>query len=172
MNLKETLLQEHSKAQCLLVVNWVGNDQKRFNELFNLFLANEYRVTQRAAWPVSYCVIAHPSLINKHWKTIVLNLKKPETHDAVKRNSVRFLQNIETPEKYHGDIMNICFSFLESPKEALAVKVFSMTVLWNLSKLYPEIKTELKFLIEEQIPTQSAGFKSRGKKILKELKKL
>lgn len=169
MNLKETLLEEHSKNQCRLVVNWVGNDQKRFDELFKLFLADEYRITQRAAWPVSYCVIAHPSLINKHWKTLVSNLNNPCLHDAVKRNSVRFLQNIEIPEKYHGNIMNICFSFLESPKEALAVKVFSMTVLWNLSKLYPEIKPELKLIIEDQMPDQSAGFKSRGKKILKQI---
>ncbi len=65
--------------------------------------------------------------------------------------------------------MDICFKYLEFPDEALAVKVFSMTVLGNLAKKYPEIKPELKLLIEDQLPHQTAGFKSRAKKILKQL---
>ncbi len=38
MKLRETILKEHSKANCMRIVKWVGNDQKRFDELFNLFL--------------------------------------------------------------------------------------------------------------------------------------
>jgi hypothetical protein len=155
-----------------MIVNWVGSSQQRFDELFGLFLNDEYRVVQRAAWPVSYCVIANPHFINKHWKQFISNLKKTSLHDAVKRNSIRLLQDIEIPEKYQGDLMDICFKYLESPTEALAVKVFSMSVLGNLAKKYPEIKPELKLLIEDQLPHQSAGFISCGKKILKQLEKL
>jgi len=172
VKLREEILKEHSKAQCTKIVNWVGSSQQRFDELFGLFLDNEYRVTQRAAWPVSYCVIANPHFINKHWKKLISNLKKPNLHDAVKRNSIRLLQDIEIPEKYQGELMDICFKYLGSPTEALAVKVFSMSVLGNLAKKYPEIKPELKLLIEDQLPNQSAGFISRGKKILKQLEKL
>ena len=68
--------------------------------------------------------------------------------------------------------MDICFKFLESPTEALAVKVFSMGVLGNLATIYPEIKTELKLIIEEQLPNQTAGFKSRAKKVLKQLRRI
>lgn len=169
MNIKEEILKEHSKAQCTKVVKWVGSSQQRFDELFAIFLNEEYRITQRAAWPVSYCVMANPSFINKHWKKLISNLKKTKLHDAVKRNSIRLLQDMEIPEKYQGDLMDICFRYLESPTEALAVKVFSMTVLGNLAKKYPDIKSELKFLIEDQMLHQTAGFKSRGKKILKQL---
>ena len=169
MNLRTEILKEHSKAQCSKIVKWVGADQKRFDELFNLFLNDEYRVVQRAAWPVSNSVIAHPAFINKHWSKLIRNLEKPDLHNAVKRNSIRLMQDIEIPEKYHGEIMNICFKYLESPTEALAVKVFSMSVLGDLAKKYPEIKSELKLLIEDQLPHQTAGFKSRAKKILKKL---
>jgi hypothetical protein len=172
VNLKEEILKEHSKAQCTKVVNWVGNNQQRFDELFVLFLAGEYRVTQRAAWPMGYCAIAHPQLIHKHWKKLISDLKKTNLHEAVKRNTVRLLQDMEIPEKYQGDLMDICFRYLESPTEALAVKVFSMSILGNLAKKYPEIKSELKLLIEDQVPGQTAGFKSRGKKILRLLEKL
>lgn len=172
MILREEILKEHSKAQCKKVVEWVGANQRRFDELFYLFLNDEYRVVQRAAWPVSYCVEAYPKLISKHWKALIENLNKPNLHDAVKRNSLRLMQEIELPEDYHGEVMNICFQYLESPTEALAVKVFSMSVLGNLAKNYPEIKAEIKLLIEEQLPNQSAGFKSRAKKVLLHLEKL
>jgi hypothetical protein len=164
-NLRYELLREHSKAQCLRIVKWVGNDQKRFDELFHIFLTGKYREVQHAAWPISYCVIAQPQLIKKHWSRLIKNLQKPNIHDAVKRNSIRLLQDIDIPVKYEGDIMDICFRYLASPTEAIAVKVFSMTVLGNLAKKYPEIFPELKLLIEDQLPHQSAAFKSRAKKI-------
>ena len=172
MNLREEILKEHSKAQCTKIVKWVGSNQLRFDELFYLFLNDEYRVVQRSAWPVSYCVDDYPELIKKHWKELMQNLKKPNMHDAVKRNSIRLMQEIELPEMFHGEIMGMCFTYLESPKESLAVKVFSMTVLGNLAKQYPEIKAELKLLIEYQLPHQSAGFRSRAKKVLKDLDKV
>ncbi len=172
MKLREEILKEHSKAQCTKIVKWVGSSQLRFDELFHLFLNDEYRVIQRAAWPVSYCVDAYPILISKHWKTLMEHLKKPDLHDAVKRNSIRFMQEIDLPEKHHGAIMDLCFTYLQSPKESLAVKVFSMSVLANLAKYYPEIKPELKLVIEDQLPHQSAGFKSRAKKVLKQLEQL
>lgn len=172
MNLKEEILKEHSKAQCTKIVKWVGSSQVRFDELFDLFLQDENLVVQRAAWPVSYCVDAYPQLISKHWKALVENLKKPGLHDAVKRNSIRLMQDIDLPEKYHGEIMDLCFKYLESPAEALAVRIFSLSVLANLATHYPEIKAELKLIIEDQLPHQSAGFKSRAKKVMKQLNKL
>ena len=171
MNLREEILKEHSKAQCTHIVKWVGSSQSRFDELFYLFLNDEYWVVQRSAWPMSYCVDAHPVLISKHWKALMDNLKKPNLHDAVKRNSIRLMQKIELPEEYHGEIMDMCFNYLLSPQESLAVKVFSMSVLANLTKYYPEISAELKLIIEDQLPHQTAGFKSRAKKVLKELNK-
>lgn len=167
MNLREEILKEHSKAQCAKIVKWVGSSQQRFDELFSLFINDEYRVVQRSGWPLSYCVIDHPSFINKHWKALINNLKKTNLHNAVKRNSIRLMQGLEIPERFHGDVMDICFRFLESPTEALAVKVFSMSVLGNLAAIYPDIKPELKLVIEEQLPHQTAGFKSRAKKVLK-----
>ena len=168
MNLREEILKEHSKTQCDKILQWIGNDQKNFDELFFLFLNDEYRVVQRAAWPVSFAVIAHPELIRKHWSNLIKNLQKPNLHDAVKRNTVRLLQQINIPKKYQGAIMDICFSYIESPREAVAVKAFSLTVLGNLAKQYPEIIPELKILIEDQLPGQTAAFKSRGKKLLKQ----
>lgn len=166
MNLRETILAEHSKANCTRIVTWVGDSQTRFDELFNLFLNSEYRITQRAAWPLSYCVINHPGFISKHFTKLVKNLHKPKLHDSIKRNTVRLLQHIDIPQKFHGEIMDICFKYISSPDEAVAIKAFSLTILQNLAKQYPEIKNEVKLIVEERWEYETAAFKTRAKKFL------
>ncbi len=168
MNLRNQILQEHTKENCNKIIQWVGNDSSRFNELFKLFLHGEYRVTQRAAWPMSYCVIAHPQFMKNNFGKLINNLKKPGIHNSIKRNTVRLLQEIEIPKKYEGEIMEICFRYVESSTEAVAVKAFSLTILGKFAKKYPEIIPEIKLLIEEQIPHQTAAFKGRAKNLLKE----
>ena len=167
MDLRETILAEHSKANCNKVVNWVGKSQQRFDELFGLFLTSDYRINQRAAWPLSYCVINHPEFIRKHFSKLVNNLKKPKLHDAVKRNTLRLLQHIEIPKRFHGQLMDLCFNYILSPTEPVAIKAFSLTVLQNLSKQYPEIKNEVKLVIEERWEHETTAFRTRAKKFLK-----
>lgn len=108
MNLEKAILEEHSKEQCNKIVEWVGSNQKRFNELFHLFLKGEYRTTQRAAWALSYCVIKHSGLIKNNLEKLINNLRKPNLHDSIKRNTVRILQVVDIPERYEGSIMEIC----------------------------------------------------------------
>jgi len=170
MKLREQILKEHSKANRAAIVKWIGTSQERFDQLFDLFLNDEYRVVQRAAWPLSYTVIAHPRLIQKHFSRLLRNLEKPGIHDSVKRNTVRLLERILIPERFHGQVMNICFNYIASPEEAVAIKAFSLTVLERLSDQYPEIKTELKTIIEDRWDYESAAFRSRAKKILSRLK--
>src|SRR5687767_5277051 len=101
MNLRDMILAEHSKAQKDKIVKWVGNSQSRFDELVKLFLNDEDPVvTQRAGWPLSYVAIEHPRLINKHFGKLIKNLQKEDLHNAIKRNTVRMLQEIDIPNRY------------------------------------------------------------------------
>ena len=169
MNLRDAILKEHSKSQCSKIVAYISNHQQRFDELVSLFLHDEYRVTQRAAWPLSYCAAAHPNLVKKHLKKIIRNLKKPGIHNAVKRNTVRLLQDNYIPQSIRGEVMDICFTNVADPKEAVAVKAFSLTILSRFTQQYPEIFPEIKLLIEDQMLHQTAAFTSRAKNVLKEI---
>lgn len=172
MDLRKQLLTTHSKDNTTLIANYIGTDSKRFDKLMKLFLYDEYRVIQRSAWVLGDLAKAHPELAMPYLPEIVENLKKPEIHDAVKRNTLRFLQDVELPEEYWGDLAELCFNYLTSMEEAVAIKVFAMTVLLNIVKKVPELKDELRFAIEDQLPYGSAGFKSRGNRTLKALEKV
>lgn len=168
MDIKKELLKEHSKRQTTKVVKYIGKDPKRFNMLIKLFLEGPYQVTQRAAWPLSYCVETHPKIINPHLKSVLKMLDKRDAHDAVKRNILRFLQGIEIPKRFYGIVTNRCFALMD-PKEPIAVRVFAMTVLGNIAKEEPDLKKELRIVIEDQLPFASAGFLSRARKVLHKL---
>ena len=169
MTLRDQILKEHTKANCNAIVKWISDSQKRFDELFKLFLSDEYRIAQRAAWPLSYAAVANPKFIQKHFAELLKNLEKPNLHPAVKRNTVRLLQDISIPKKFHGRVMNLCFDYINSPGEAAAVKAFSLTILENLSRQYPEIKAELRTVIEDRWHFESAAFHARARKILERL---
>ncbi len=169
MNLGAAILAEHSKAQTEKIIKWIGGDQKRFDELFALFAGKDKLLEQRAAWPLSYVVNTRPELIKKHFGKLVQKLKQPGIHDAVKRNGIRLMEGITIPEKYHGEVMNLCFDYIIDPKEKPAVKAFSLTVLQNLAKQYPDIKPELRTIIEDRWDLETAAFRARAKKVLKEL---
>lgn len=169
MNIREKILEEHSKENAEAVAKWVGTDKKRLKQLIHIFLYDEYRVVQRSAYAVSKVADRTPKLMEPYLDDMVAKMTEPDTHVAVKRNVIRILQDVTIPEHLHGDVMNTCFDLLADPKEAIAVRVFSMTVLDNLSLIYPEIKQELHTIIHEELESghASAGFKSRAKKILK-----
>lgn len=170
MDIKKELSKGHSKALTDKIVRYIGNDKGRFEVLVSVFLEGPHRITQRAAWPLSYAVIKNPALLDKHYKSILAMLDKPGVHDAVKRNIVRLLQFVEIPLRYQGEIIEHCFRLM-NPKEPIAVRVFSMNVLANLTQQHPDLKKELKLLIEDQLPFASAAYRSRSKKILRQLEK-
>jgi len=169
MNIKEELLKEHSKPQALKIVNYIGNNPERFDELMKLFFQENYRLNQRAAWPVGIFAEKHPDFILPYLGAMI-NLLEKDVHNAVKRNIVRTLQYIEIPDELLGLAAENCFQLLTSNKEPVAIKVFAMTVLANICKKEPDLKQELTLVIEDQLPYASAGFKSRAKKIFKQLK--
>jgi hypothetical protein len=171
MNLLKLILREHSKATTSRIVDYVGYDPARFQLLVSIFLKGPYRVTQRAAWPISYCVQNHPALIKGHLKKLIDFAELPAAHVAVKRNTIRFLQFVAIPRNLQVKVFDFCFRCLANPKEPIAVRVFSMTVLSNLAKENPELKNEIIPLIEYQLPFASAGFRSRGTRVLNELKR-
>lgn len=170
MNLNVEILKEHSRKQRDKITAYVGNDPERFAELVAVFLNGPYRITQRAAWPLSLCIEKYPTLLRPHWKKILAFTDRPDVHDAVKRNVLRMFQFVKIPKVYQGRTADLCLRLLTDTHEPVAIRVFAMSVLANLAQEVPELKNELIPIIEDQLPFASAGFQSRGRKVLKQLK--
>jgi len=165
--LKDELFKEHKDK----IVAYVGKDKERFARLIELFFKGDYRIAQRAAWPLSYCVRNHPELITPWYRRLLDNLERKDIHAAVVRNTIRLLQDVDIPKKFHGRVMNKCFELVQSTESPIAVKAFSLTVLSNLSSDYPEIAGELRLIIEDQWDQATPAFRSRAKRVLKKMQR-
>lgn len=169
MNFLEEFSQSIDRHKTQVLVRYVGQSQAYFDEVMTLFLEQDIRIAQRAAGVITYAVEKYPNLLDDYY-TILIEKLKTNPPNFIKRNVVRAWQFVEIPEEFMGEIANICFDYLDSQIEAIAVKVFSMTVLYHISQKEPDLQPELRLVIEKQLPYGSAGFKSRAKKILPNLK--
>ena len=169
MNLLQTLQNAYTKQQVDDMVNWIADDQQKFDQLLDIFLNHQdIKIVQRASWPLSYVAANYPHLIKKHYHTLVHQLTANDKPPAVRRNILRIFDNIDSiPETLHGVLLENCFIYIADPKEAIASRAFALGILQKMVTLYPEILPELITTVELQFPNAPPAFKSRARKILR-----
>jgi hypothetical protein len=166
MNIRQALLEEHSKQQTLAIAGYIGNNPERFSVLMSIFMGDEPRLTQRSAWALSYVIRKHPSLMGPYLAQTIDLLSDRSQPSAVPRNILRVLQDMEIPEALQGKVMDVCFGFISDPTAMIAFKAFSLSILHNLSRQYPEILPELELIIRDRWDQETPAFRSRARKIL------
>lgn len=166
MNIREALVAEHSKQQTMKIVHYVDGDPVKFRELFELMIGPVYRITQRAAWPLSYCIEEHPDLIKPYWGKLVDQMERVDAHIAVRRNVVRLLQFVEIPKRYQGRIFDACYGLFADTTQPVAVRCFSLSVAANLAKDKPELIEELRLVAAQHPETATAGMRARFRNVL------
>ena len=166
MNIREALASEHSIQTTNAIVEYIGTDAARFKELVDIFLGNEYRPTQRSAWPLSYCIQLHPELVKPYLSKFIAQLERDDVHDAVKRNVSRLLQYVEIPEKLKGRVFDLCLKLVDDPNEPAAVRVFAMTVAERIGHNQPELVAELGLIVDKHSDTATTAFRKRAEIVL------
>jgi hypothetical protein len=166
MNIRQALMDEHSRRQTMAIVEFIGGDKRRFAELMKLFFAGECRLTQRAAWPMNYCAERRPELIRPYLPKLLDCLKQDDAHDAVRRNIVRLLQYVEIPRRLAGKVYSHCVDLMDDAYQPVAVRAFALTVAARIAKQEPDLMNELRLIVRKHLPHTTAAFKARARKIL------
>lgn len=170
ISFRDLLDKENSKKIASLISDKVVAQPNRMDELMDLFFDEDLRTCQRASWPVGLLADKNPQLLEPYIKKMLDNLDTPH-HDAVIRNTFRTFQGINFPEELEGVAFDKAFDFFLEINNAIAIRVFAMTVCGNIAMKYPELAIELITVIEEGMPHGSAGYRSRGNSILRKLRK-
>ena len=169
MDLYTTFTAKHSKAAITRVVDYLITHPDRTPELLAIFLGDDPLLVQRSAWAVGDLGRSRPELLIPYHADLLAACDQA-VHPAVLRNVIRyFAEAPELPEPIHGELADLCFTQLADPKAPPAIRVFSMSTLLRLTEIYPDLGNELRALIEEEMPRASAGFRSRGRKVLRAL---
>lgn len=154
----------------LEIAAYCNEKQARFDELVEHMLSPDEAVARQAAWAYQLAAGKRPEWAATHVSAFVERLGRPG-HPAILRGILRSMEGMPIPPDQQMPLMEICFAFVDNPKVPVAVRVFAMTVLEGLVLPYPELCRELCLIIESHMPESSAGFKSRGRRILKNLNK-
>jgi hypothetical protein len=113
----------------------------------------------------------YPEIINPDLQRIIEALDKLD-NESVQRSFLRIismsdLSTITT--RHHGILAHHSFKMLKSGFSAIAIKAYSMEIIYKLAQIYPELANELSATINMLQGEGSAGILARGHIILKKL---
>lgn len=128
----------------------------------------DIKVCSKAGWVLSNCCdIKNPYLVN--YKEVLMAILFKTSHESVKRNILRFFQFEEVPSIEHATLFNWCMNLFLNRNEKPASRVFAVSILANISSIYPELKNEVILACNEVLVDGSAGIKNRISKVLNKL---
>lgn len=173
MDIHQQLLKKHSKENTRLITEYIGSDPERYAILMRIFNSDGWVAVQRGAWVVSEVGMRHPQLLIPHLDDLISAIETPP-HPAIARNGLKVIAESKVPltEEQEGRIVQLSFELLADPQVPVAIHVYAMQCIANLLPCYPDLAIELKTMIEEGMEHGSPGYRSRARKILKQIAKL
>ena len=170
MDFKSLLTNIPSGFEKEVYIREIGDSQVAFKELLDLAVYEKDPLAWRAAWILDGCSEFNPLIARGSISLIIKKLPGIKSTSVI-RSLLRLMCRYEIPEDDQGMLIDRCFSYMVSELFPVAVKVHAMQIIYNHAMIYPELKSELKTVIEDQIINNSVGFRSRGKRIIRQLEK-
>jgi hypothetical protein len=87
--------------------------------------------------------------------------------DGVHRNIWRATQFMTIPEGYKGRMLDVGFTHFENRSAKVAIRMFALKTITPLVEEHPELKEEIRAIIEYSWEGSTAGFKSIARNTLK-----
>jgi len=139
--------------------------------LFEYSHSSDKKLAFRASWTLTKVCDRFPEMIYPCLEQIVDSLGNIDNESTL-RSFLRIISLSDLDKiksRKHGILADFCFNVLNSGFSAIAVKAYSMEILYKLSSIYPELANELSTSIRILIEDGSAGITSRGRMILRKL---
>ena len=177
MDLRQQLAAAHSRANADIILAWLLKDEARTRVLMKVVRSKavgDAKLVQRAAMVLGDLGRERPRWLYP-FQVELVNLAAAARHPAVPRAVLRYFSELplaDIVEDAQGQLLDVSFQYLGDRSAPVTHKVYGMTILSNFAQTYSELTEELRELIEREIAEGVAtpGFKSRGKKILANLK--
>jgi len=140
-------------------------------KLLEYSFSKDKKLAFRASWTLSKVHDKYPELIGSDLQVMIGSLESLE-NESVQRSFLRMISMSDLNslnQKLQGILADHCFKMLRSGFSAIAVKAYSMEIIYKLAIIYPELANELLSTINLLQGDGSAGILARGHIILKKL---
>ncbi len=156
-------------------VEWVANSAIEnpaiFRKLLDYSYSGDKKLAFRSSWTLSKVCDKYPELIYPYLDGMVEAIDRLD-NESTQRSFLRIISMSDLSRlsnKHHGILAEHCFNALRSGFSAIAIKAYSMEVLYKLAVIYPELANELSVTVTLLQGEGSAGVVARGHLILKKL---
>jgi hypothetical protein len=140
-------------------------------KLLTYSYGDDRKLSFRASWTLSRVFDKNPEMIQPYLEDIVEKLNSLD-NESTQRSFLRIISLADITRislKHHGILADHCFKALNSGFSAIAIKAYSMEIIYRLALIYPELANELSASISLLQGEGSAGVKARGTIILGKL---
>jgi 8-oxo-dGTP diphosphatase len=142
-----------------------------FKKMLEYSFSDDKKLAFRSSWILTKVCDKYPDIIYPYLPGIVDKLGKIDNESA-QRSFLRIISMSEISKisvRHHGLLADHCFAALKSGFSAIAIKAYSMEILYKLAVIYPELANELSATINLLQGEGSAGIIARGKMVMKKL---
>lgn len=171
----EELLLMINRIKSTKEAEWIANsaieNEDLLKKLLEYSFSTDKKLAFHASWTLSKICDNHPTIIYPYLSGIIERLNHI-SNESAQRSLLRIISLTDInmiSGKDHGLLADHCFNALRSAFSAIAIKAYSMEILYNLSLKYPELINELSATIVMLQGEGSSGIKARGYIILKKL---
>lgn len=173
----EEILEMVNRIMGSKEAEWVAASLIENPVLLKRFVEYSYSKDQKIAfhssWILTKACDRVPGLLHPYMPGIIESLADVESESTL-RSFLRILSLSDLKifsQKHQGLLADLCFRQLNSSLTAIAIKAYSMEILYKLTLIYPGLATELAVSVRSLMDLQSAGIVSKAKTILKRLNK-
>ena len=136
--------------------------------LIEISFEKEVKLAFYSSWILDRADEKYPDLLSQKQLNLIIKKIVESTNYSVIRSLVRLLSRGKDII-LQGTLVDQCFKWLSLSQTPVAIKAHCMEILFNASIKIPDLRNELRQTIEMQLPHASAGFVSRGNKIIQQL---
>ncbi|HPN77799.1 MAG TPA: hypothetical protein PLP79_11735 [Prolixibacteraceae bacterium] len=169
---KEELVSLLGSWENLFLLNKISPDPEEYLPLLmEIALEGKDTSSWRAVWVADKIMEQHPEALLP-WRETIIGILSRIRHGGKRRQLMRMLTRCEIPESSAGMLFDYCQERLFLSEEKVAVKVYAMDILYNISGQAPELKQEVIQTLEQVAEQfQGAGIVARIRKIIVRLRK-
>ena len=149
----------------------VIENREILRKLLEFSFSKDKKLAFRASWTLSKVFDKYPELMGSDIQRMIGSLESLD-NESVQRSFLRMISMSDLnslSQKQHGILADHCFKMLKSGFSAIAIKAYSMEIIYKLALIYPELANELSSTINILQGEGSAGILARGHIILKKL---
>lgn len=122
-------------------------------------------IATRFSWLLSDIALTEPKVLY-NVLPFLFQLRDKTSIPNFQYSFSKYWNYCSVPEEHEGEAIDLLFKWIEDPNVSVHIKTNSLNALSKILEKYPDLKNELKIVLEDQLDKNSVSFKRMATKVL------